>query len=458
MKNQLARKFNFFLRNLVQRIDFAVVNNGHIQAIIDGLVHEHAVQHPASIDGESERNVADAENGMYFRQLLLNAAHGFQRFFAGGTVLILAGGDRQGERVEDEIDGTDAIFLGGQLEDALGDGYFLVGGKRHAGFVNGERDDGGAVALGHGQHGGSTLLAILKIDGINNRLARDALQPLFDDVGFGGVNQNGRGHAGGDFLQHLRDVSLFIFADDGAAQVEHVRAFVDQLLGQRQDVVVFAAAHQIFEMLNPGGGVHFFGHDQRLGIEVKRNRGIGAGSCRPGRDLAHRRSEIAASFHNRLDVVGRGAAAAPHHPHPVLFNEALVILRQLLRRELVYRMATFVLRQSGIGQNGDVAGGVVGEITHGVIHLARAGGAVQADDIHIEGLQRGERRADLGSQQHGSGGFQGDLHGHRQALAGKLHGVENCSQGGFGLQDVLAGFDQKNVHTAFNHGRDLLEV
>src|SRR5207244_13334080 len=98
---------------------------------------------------------------------------------------MLAGGERQGEGVQDETHWTDAVFFRRQFEDALGDGYFLVGGKRHAGFVNGERDDSGAVALGHGQHGGSTLLAILKIDGINNRLASDGLRALFVYVGFG---------------------------------------------------------------------------------------------------------------------------------------------------------------------------------------------------------------------------------------------------------------------------------
>ena len=52
------------------------------------------------------------------------------------------------------------------------------------------------------------------------------------------------------------DVALFVFAHDGAAQVEHVRAFGYQLLGERQNFVVLLAAHQVAEMLHPGGGVH----------------------------------------------------------------------------------------------------------------------------------------------------------------------------------------------------------
>ena len=49
MINQLAGKLNFLVRNLIQRINFGVVHDGHVEAVIHCLVHEHAVQDPAGI-------------------------------------------------------------------------------------------------------------------------------------------------------------------------------------------------------------------------------------------------------------------------------------------------------------------------------------------------------------------------------------------------------------------------
>ena len=71
--NQLAGKLNLFMRNLVQRIDLSVIDNSHVQAIVDRLVHEHAIQHPPWINIQTKRNVADPKDCLHFRQFLLDA-------------------------------------------------------------------------------------------------------------------------------------------------------------------------------------------------------------------------------------------------------------------------------------------------------------------------------------------------------------------------------------------------
>ena len=143
----------------------------------------------------------------------------------------MPGRNGQGQRVEDEIDGTDAVFVHRQIEDALGDRQLLLRRERHALFVDGQRDDGCAVTLGHRQNLGGALFAIFQIDRVDDRLAGNALQRLLHDIGFGGVNRDRRRHTGSDLLQNVADVALLVLANDGAAQVEHVRAFIHQLLG-----------------------------------------------------------------------------------------------------------------------------------------------------------------------------------------------------------------------------------
>ena len=57
------------------------------------------------------------------------------------------------------------------------------GRQRHAVLVDGQRNHGCTVALRHGQHFRSPLLAILQIDRVDDRPPGDSLQRLFNDIG-----------------------------------------------------------------------------------------------------------------------------------------------------------------------------------------------------------------------------------------------------------------------------------
>ena len=88
-------------------------------------------------------------------------------------------------------------------------------------------------------------------------------------------------------------------------------------------------------------------------------------------------------------------------------------------------------------------------------HLRRPGGAVQADEVDAERLQRGQRGPDLGAEQHGAGGLHGDVHDQRQVDPGGGHRPLGAEHGRLGLQQVLAGLHQDRVDPAVDHGRDL---
>jgi hypothetical protein len=60
-----------------------------------------------------------------------------QGFDSSGAVLLLAGGNRQSKGIENNILGADSILLRSQIEDAVGDGGFLLRSERHAVFVYG---------------------------------------------------------------------------------------------------------------------------------------------------------------------------------------------------------------------------------------------------------------------------------------------------------------------------------
>ena len=162
--------------------------------------------------------------------------------------------------------------------NALRDRNLFIRGKGHTFFVDRQRDHCRSIALRHWQDFAGALLAVFQINRIDDRLAGNAFERNLDDVSFGGIHQNRRRHTRGDLLENRTHVALFVFAHNGTAQIEHVRAFGYELLRERENLVVLCSTHQILKMLDPRRGVHLLGHDNRLTIELERNRCVG--TCR----------------------------------------------------------------------------------------------------------------------------------------------------------------------------------
>ena len=123
-------------------------------------MHKHAVEHAPGIDIKPERNIADAENRLNIGQFFLDSLDRIQRLDSCRPILLLASRNRQRERIENQIDCANAIFVRRQIGNAVRDCNFLVRGERHAIFVDGERDHRRAIALGHRQNFGCPLLTI----------------------------------------------------------------------------------------------------------------------------------------------------------------------------------------------------------------------------------------------------------------------------------------------------------
>ena len=155
---------------------------------------------------------------------------------------------------------------------------------------------------------------------------------------------------------------------------------------------------------------------------------------------------------------GSGAAASAHYVDAVLGDEFLVVLGEFLRREGIMRMSADVLRQPGVRQHGDFLGRVVSEVTHRIIHLFRASGAVEADNLAVVRFERSFGSADLGAQQHGAGGFEGNLRLDRQAFSSLLHSVKDGGQRNLGLQNVLRSLDEQHVAAALDQAQCLVKI
>ena len=106
-------------------------------------------------------------------------------------------------------------------------------------------------------------------------------------------------------------------------------------------------------------------------------------------------------------------------------------------------------RQACVGDAVDGHRRVLAEEADGVAHVARAGRAVQADDVDAERLERRERSVDVGAEEHRPARGQqrdGDLD--RHGSPGRRHRAACAEDRGLGLEDVLDRLDDEQVHAA----------
>src|SRR5947209_4801259 len=87
LEDELAREVNFYFRNLVQRVDFRVVNNGRIETSINRFLQKHAVKHASRVRAQTKADVAHAENGSHLGQLALDQLYSLQGFNASIPVI-----------------------------------------------------------------------------------------------------------------------------------------------------------------------------------------------------------------------------------------------------------------------------------------------------------------------------------------------------------------------------------
>ena len=106
------------------------------------------------------------------------------------------------------------------------------------------------------------------------------------------------------------------------------------------------------------------------------------------------------------------------------------------------------LRQARVGHHRQRDAGVLGQRAQVLAHLGGAGGAVQADEVDAQRLQRGEGGADLAAEQHRAGGLHRDLGDQRDAPALGGHRPLHPEHGRLDLQQVLAGLDDERVGAA----------
>ena len=164
------------------------------------------------------------------------------------------------------------------------------GGLRHPDLVDRQRDEAGAVGERDRHDAVELVAAGLEVDRVDDRAARDLLQRGLDDLRLGRVDLDRRGlrerHALRD-AAHL--LGLVVALDERDAEVEHVRAALDLVLGDLGEAVVVVGEQQLLGLAR-ALRVHALADHRRARLLDERRRGDHRADVRRARRRARLRS------------------------------------------------------------------------------------------------------------------------------------------------------------------------
>ncbi len=146
VEHEIVGELALGLGDLAVGRDVVRVDHRQVEPGLDAVVQEGRVDHRAGGEADAEGDVGDTERGLHLRHLLLDQADALDRRDGARPPLLVAGGEREGERVEDQQLGVEPVLIACVLLDPLGDLELALGRLRHPDLVDRQRDQGGAVA------------------------------------------------------------------------------------------------------------------------------------------------------------------------------------------------------------------------------------------------------------------------------------------------------------------------
>ena len=152
---------------------------------------------------DAEGDVGDAERGLHARQLGLDQPDALDRLDRGRLPLLVAGGQREGQRVEDQQLGVHPVLVADELVDALGDLELALARSwpcrpRRSSARSARRRAPCAIGTTRVE----LVAAGLEVDRVDDRAAGDLVERGLDHLGLGRVDLDRRGLRERDLLGH----------------------------------------------------------------------------------------------------------------------------------------------------------------------------------------------------------------------------------------------------------------
>ncbi|SPB31418.1 hypothetical protein MAJHIDBO_01724 [Propionibacterium freudenreichii subsp. shermanii] len=165
--DQVQGDLSLFGIDAFHRHDLGGPHDRRVQSCLDRLVQEHRVEYDAGGRVQPEGDIGHAQGGAGPWMAALELGDGVERLQSVAAGLLLAGGDREGEAVDEDVSLVHAPGAHELIDQSLGDGDLAFGGAGLALLVDRQGDHGGAV-LGDDRHQagkpGSGLVPVLEVD------------------------------------------------------------------------------------------------------------------------------------------------------------------------------------------------------------------------------------------------------------------------------------------------------
>ena len=436
------------------------VDDPHLHSGPDRVVEEAGVHRlpDGVVAPERERDVGDAPRDLDRRHRLFDPPRGLDEVLGVGVVLLDPGGHREDVGVEDDVFGREANDLGQEPVGPLADRHPPLDVGRLPLLVEGHHHHGRPVAADRAGLPEERLLPLLQADRVDDPLALDALQPRLEHLEPRGVDHDRdlrhlrlAGEEREEFGHHLHAVEhplVDVDVDDvgpvlhllaGDAQGLLVPLLLDEPGEGPRSRHVCPLPHDREARLGGADLVHL---EARIAAAPRRRGGL------PGRVFRHHVGD-------RLDVGGRGAAAAPHDVDPAGLGELLEHARHHLGGLVE---AAQGVGQPGVGVDAHRDRGDRRQVGHVGPELLGAEGAVDAHAQEVEVLEAGPAGLDrLGGEgaaplEDRERGHHGDPH----ARVGKhlLDRVEAALE----HERVEGRLGEEHVHAPLDERLDLLPI
>ena len=175
----------------------------------------------------------------------LDPADPLDRLDRRGLPLLVAGGQGEGERVEDQRLGLEAVLVAGDVAQPFGDLDLALGRLRHPDLVDRQRDQRRPVGLGQRDDHVGLVAAGLEVDRVDDRPPGDLLERRLHHLRLGRVDLDRRRLGQRDPLDDGAHLLVLVLAlGQRHADVEHVGAAFDLVFGDLDEAVVVVGEQQ----------------------------------------------------------------------------------------------------------------------------------------------------------------------------------------------------------------------
>ena len=254
--DEVEGHLTLLLGNASHRHDPGGVHDGRVESGFDALVQEHRVEDDPDGGLEPERHVRDAQSGLNVGIASLELTDGLNGLQTIATRLLLAGADREGQGVDDDVLDVHAPLTGERSDEPRSHGHLVLAGAGLTRLVDGQGDDGGAVFLDDRHDSGEAralTLTVLIVDRVDHCASAQQLEAGLDHVRLGRVEDQRKGAGRREPADDLLHVLHTVTTDVVDADVQQMGAVLGLVAGDLDALVPAGGQHRLLERLGTIG-------------------------------------------------------------------------------------------------------------------------------------------------------------------------------------------------------------